>query len=721
MVNRVLRAFLLAFAALVLSAGPALADCAEAPPPNTPNDGSWGGMIDTRPYPFFDETPESVEDATGPNPFEDASSTTVYHEYGWGSWKVHNYDPPDQGVPYCADNRAVAGWVGKITNTLFNVLTAIGAFGVLVVRMVFNPVTMSVFDPIMRLFIDATGNRFFVPLFPIALAVTGAYIMWRAREGRVKDAGKDAGASLGIAVVALACVVYGMFVMPKIDNALTGALASVGETVVNPVDEDASKLPGGSYDGEPMSLPESIAANLVEAVVFPTWCSAQIGRGANPGATEKCDELFMASTLSRTEAAAINANPDLADEIIEAKAEEYADVAEDIEEADKLAYAYLSGERAADRIAPTLLGLFAMVLAGGMLAYTMSKFFLSLVIIRLTAAIFPLIAVAAQHPAYRWMAARAGDVAWAAVFNGLLFGTVSILWAAAGIGALLSPENGLPIIASMVLMLIGSIAILVVANRYKITPEFLTLNRAERRAQRQAKSARARERQERTPHWEQKPDLPQPGDAPPADPPRAAAMPRRTIAAPQTASVAGGAARGAAQAGVASAALGAVTGGTVTAGALAVGAARGGYQTHRQNKAAQEAHRTQVAAESQTLPYYPASSVRRGETQATRPMPEGNPSRARNLTKTAAVTAARTAVAAKAGRAPAAGGNATPLAAPAQHGGTNLPVEARARAARSATKPVEGVVIYHPAQPADTPAVVKPRTTTRPALNGAKP
>ena len=578
---------------LILTPAVAAADCEQIPVPAGPNAG-YAGQLDPVDTSMTIEDPEdySADELRGPDPFAADSETTIYAEYGWGAFKVNSYDPPDQGVPGCLDNK-MSSWVDdQQTNAWINLSTLAASLTVAAVRLVFAPSTLEFLNPILELLNEATGHRFFLILFPITVLFAALFMVHKVN----KNAEVGATASRGLFIVALAAgalasTFYVTTLASKVDSVVVGVISHAGSVVAKPFDPGS----GGTGEVGDVTLPDVVGANLSQHVLYESWCKAHFGR--NPDAADAyCADLFKAANYSRTEEAAIQSNPGFADDLRERHEDEYRAVAKKVKEDYPSAYVHLRGEASGDRTTQFAVAAICMLIATGIISYALLTVLYALQLVRIFIAVFPGLATVAVLPGRQSIVVASLDYVVNKIVVAILFTSVTLVWVAAGLGALNSPSS-VGTLLSLVLMLLGTYAMWKLVKHFQINPTVRDWKkRTSKRRGTDAPPAPVRPTTEPAAPS----SSPSPAPVPPPPLPGPSSAPATPVQAPSPrASYVKGASRGIAQ----GAAFAVLTGGTATAATVAVGAARGVAGTYMANRAARRDHPTH-------LPYYPAD-VRR--------------------------------------------------------------------------------------------------------------
>src|SRR5690606_26468178 len=131
----------------------------------------------------------SDEELAGPNPFDPDDNTTLYAEYGWGGYRVHNYDP-EQHAPTCATGPLSTSFVYMVANWSMTGIAVMGAIATFLVRVAFSPDTFSLIHPVLDFFTSELGMKVAFPLMVLGVVVTLVWAMFKSRHGEVVTAAK---------------------------------------------------------------------------------------------------------------------------------------------------------------------------------------------------------------------------------------------------------------------------------------------------------------------------------------------------------------------------------------------------------------------------------------------------------------------------------------------------------------------------------------------------
>ncbi|MGL5929242.1 MAG: hypothetical protein ACRCY8_09910 [Dermatophilaceae bacterium] len=364
----------------------------------------------------LDGGPASIKDG---DPFAPGSTVSIYEVHGYGPG-LHSY------VFQCDLGVDVTTPLSSLLYSLTKIMVAAVVF---LARVIFDPEFMALLTPVFDVATRAFGNGFFIPLIGIAVLGTAVWMATRSRRRVTENADAAAGV-LVVVMIAMAAILYPFTLGATVDKAMTAVVATAS---------DAINRTAGERD-----VADALGTTLTESLVYQTWVTANFGRGNSKAAREYGPALWNASTLTRAEEAAIAEDPSRAEAIFTRKKDSAEQIVEKVKDDYPSSYSYLAGEQGGARVGYTFLGWFAAVSSLLMLGYALYRVVWALVFVRLTVAVTPLVAIAAQHPRWRWMMLGLLNSAGGLLVSGAAFAVISVVLVGAGYAALLSVESGLP-------------------------------------------------------------------------------------------------------------------------------------------------------------------------------------------------------------------------------------------------------------------------------------
>lgn len=321
--------------------------CVTSPTPGNPTSGMAG---------WFTSRPESSKrDGVGGQ----------YSAYGVGGYGIDTYDIGCLGTLKHPD---LVAW-NTVASAQFSAAASIMGAA--------NGLRENAYDPgsmwgwsndYVKSATEAIYTYIFTPFGAIMLAVLGAFLIWRARQGEMSMALRLTAWAILVLVAATAVAKWPV---ASANGADTGAKA--GLTVVHSVlgpgrqDVPADKCalgPSACVDNRSVATRASDVA--VEAVLYRPWLRAVLGSADSETAKAYGPALYDATTMRWDEAERHAQNATLRKQLIDQKAATFRAVAEQIRANDPLAYEYLQGVHGADRAGA---GTVALISALGFAAF----------------------------------------------------------------------------------------------------------------------------------------------------------------------------------------------------------------------------------------------------------------------------------------------------------------------------------------------------------------
>ncbi|RKN42722.1 MFS transporter [Micromonospora endolithica] len=386
--------------------------CRNAPTPTTPDSGLAG---------WFASRPDSAKQS-GPKGF--------YSDYGYAGYSYSTYDV-DTG---CAT--AVLHPDYKFTNTVANgefmIATAIvGASNALRER-AWDPRSMWGWaDPLVDQATKAVYQKVFSVFGIVTLCVVGLYLLWRSRQSDMSNAMTTAGWALLVMVAVTALAAWPVKSANIADGTLVTTLGVVHDAV-GPASKDvppekcALPSPDACKDKRPPAVRASDTAT--ESMLYRNWLRGVLGSADSETAKKYGPALYDAKSLSWEESEKLRSNPATREATIKAKQQQWARVAQQIEQEDPEAYEYLQGVRDMDRVGAGFIAVLASVLFA-MFDLTASLLvLLGFLIFRWAVIAAPILGtVGLLRPASAGLR-RLGNAVVAAVFNIAIFGTGAAIY-----------------------------------------------------------------------------------------------------------------------------------------------------------------------------------------------------------------------------------------------------------------------------------------------------
>lgn len=398
-------------------------DCNEAPTPDMPGQG-LGAFFQKRPNPL-----PPHED-----PFAPGSTTTIYEQYGFAGLRWHTYDL-GCGPDAARNPDAVIGTA--ISNWMMNVPISMTAATASITEVAFEPTFLDVFDPVITRVSKALHDSLFVTWVPAVIALLGILILLRARRAALATTAAAVGWALMVVLVATAIFRWPISAGHFADDTITSTLGAV-----------VGDLNGAGGDTSPGV---AVASNLHESIFYTSWLAGTLGSTDSETAERYGPDLFKSQALTWRESEIVETDPDRGDEIIEAKKDQFEEIAGQIEDADPAAYEHLTGRRSDTRVGYAMLSGLGALLALPFLLVAALLLLGSFLIVRLAVMLFPAFATLGVFPAGRGAVLGIGRAVGAALINAVIFGvgasvTIRVL------GIILDPASDLPGWLAFVLM-----------------------------------------------------------------------------------------------------------------------------------------------------------------------------------------------------------------------------------------------------------------------------
>lgn len=404
------------------SAIPGIPDCKQAPTPDVPGQGIAG---------FFSNSPDQPP-ATA-DPFTPDAKTTIYQQYGYAGLRWSTYDlgcgPDTMRNPDAVIGTAFANWVVQPA-------LAVTALTGSVTEVAFNPTFLNVFDPVIEHVSTALHDNLFATWIPAVLALLGILLIWRANRASLATSAAAVGWALIVVILATALFRWPVAAGHAADLTVTRTLGTV-----------VQKLDGRDEQVDPGT---AVASNVVDTILYKGWLAGTLGSADSKTAKKYGPALFKAQALTWAEARLLETDPDAGKKLLEAKQDQWKDLAQRIKDEDPNAYEYLTGQRSDTRVGYAFLSLIATFLALPFLLVSALLLLGCFMIVRLAVMMFPAFATLGAFPHGRGLVTGLGRTVAAAVVNSIIFGigagvTVSVL------GLLMAP-SGAPAWLGLVLM-----------------------------------------------------------------------------------------------------------------------------------------------------------------------------------------------------------------------------------------------------------------------------
>ncbi|GAA2644304.1 hypothetical protein GCM10010399_92770 [Dactylosporangium fulvum] len=421
------------------AAGAQRAQCIKAPTPSSPDSGV-AGWLSTRP------------DA-------DLRSGVVgmYTRYGVGGYQLDLYDAS------CASGvtHPEATFENSLASIEFAIAAAVLGGANTLREHAYEPGSMWAWsDGFVK---DATQKAYdwvFSVFGVLTVAGGGLWLIWRSRLGRISEAFRVAGWALLIMVLATAVAKWPLTVAHGFDRAGTTGLAAM-HRVLGPGPDDvpadrcvfAATNPEACKDHRTVAVRASDSAT--EAILFTAWLRATLGSAESETAKKYGPALYDATTFTWAEAANMQAHPELRQQYVDAKGQQWLTIAEQIKTEDPEAYANLQGLRGTDRVGAGLVALLSAMVFAGFDSIASFMILLGFLMIRIVVIAFPILATwGVLQPASAGVR-RLANTTGQALINVVVYGASAGLYLTA-VGLVF--DSSLPGAAQIIVVLLAGVA-----------------------------------------------------------------------------------------------------------------------------------------------------------------------------------------------------------------------------------------------------------------------
>jgi hypothetical protein len=437
---------LAAFALILTPAADAVGpDCKEAPTAESPGTGIGGWFL--------------TEPPTAPVGESWQNDAPVFEHYGYAGYRWNTYDlgcgSDVAREPGGVIGTAMGNWVMQLPKIL------VGATN-FVVHYAFHPSFLSTFDPLVGQAMNALKTALFDKWAVLFVAFAGLVLLWKIRRMRIGSSLAVVGWALIVFMLAAVVFQYPLKAGQVADNTVTTVLGAINRGVNDtPIGKDPA---------------DEVAQNLTSAILFSQWKSGEFGEPNSATANKYARPLWESQTLTWADKKLIAADPDGAGkDLLEYKAKQFEETAEEIKEADPVAYEYLSGKRGEDRFGAAFMALFAAVAACPFLLVSCMLIIAAFLLVRLAVIFLPVVATIGVAYQFRGMVKGLLNVVAAAVINCIAFGAGAAVTIYA-IGVLLSPTNKLPIALRLIIVALLTLVMWVVLKPFRKLTQMVSPN-----------------------------------------------------------------------------------------------------------------------------------------------------------------------------------------------------------------------------------------------------
>ena len=300
------------------AADPLDAICEEVPAPVRP-DFQTAGLV-------MDKPDLATVPTVAPNPFTD-ENVPISSVYGW-AWRYTNYDL-GCGSDFIRDPSAVAST--NLANIAMAGLTTMNS-AVESVENMCRSASFDFFKPVVASVADTLDERILTVWLPLALLVVSIVLAFNAVRASYSETFRRL-------MVVVACVGLAVFAL----------VFPVRATTL--MDEGAKAVSSAAQAG----FSPRASDLITREAIYNTWLVGNFGSADSPTATEYGPRLMSALTYTWSDVKAIDADPDVQEDIDKAKAAEFKKIAAEVEEKDPAAYESFTG-KTDTRTAGTILG-----------------------------------------------------------------------------------------------------------------------------------------------------------------------------------------------------------------------------------------------------------------------------------------------------------------------------------------------------------------------------
>jgi hypothetical protein len=400
-------------------------DCKESPTPDQPGQGLAA---------FFGPEPDVLPPEE--DPFADDATTTVYEQYGFAGLRWNTYDlgcgPDAAREPDAVIGTSVGNWV-------MNLPVGLSALTASLTEVAFQPTFLQIFDPLLLRVSDVLHSRLFERWAPVVLAVVGLLLLVKARGMAMATSAGAVLWSLFVIMVAAALFRWPVEAGHIADDTVTGTLGGVVQGL------------NGQAGGDLADPATAVASSLQSSILYPAWLAGQLGSTDSATAAKYGPALFKATTLTWREARVVQDDPEAGRKIIDAKRDDFGDLADQVRKDDPAAYQFLTGQRSDTRVAYAILAALATALAVPFLLVSCLMLLGSFFVVRLAVMLFPAFATLGLFPAARGIVIGVGRTVGAAVVNAVIFGAGAALTVTV-LGVILDPASRIPAWLTLVLL-----------------------------------------------------------------------------------------------------------------------------------------------------------------------------------------------------------------------------------------------------------------------------
>ena len=384
--------------------------CVKAPIPSAPDSGMAGWF------------------ATRPAIYDQPGIKGQYSTWGYAGYDYTTYDigcvPTLMHPDYKFENTTANGE--------FLVATSIiGAANALRDR-AWNPASMWKWaDPLVEKATRAVYDKVFTVFGAVTLVIVGMYLLWRAKQSDMSGAVTTAGWAILVMVAVTAIAAWPTWSANAADHTLMTSLDVVHNAIGTPTqdippDQCRNLDPAACKDNRDPALRASDTA--VEGMLYRNWLRGELGSDTSDTAKKYGPVLYDAKSFTWGEIQDIRKDPSQRDAIINAKADRWERVAEQIKTEDPEAYEYLTGVRGMERIGAGFTAILSAIFFGLFDVTASVLVLLGFLIFRWAVVAAPILGtLGLLRPASAGIR-RLTNVVIAAIFNIVIFGTGAAIY-----------------------------------------------------------------------------------------------------------------------------------------------------------------------------------------------------------------------------------------------------------------------------------------------------
>ena len=383
--------------------------CVKAPTPSAPDSGTAGWF------------------ASRPDAYDKPGVKGQYTTWGYAGYDYTTYDigcvPTVMHPDYKFEN--------TVANGEFLIATSVvGAANALRDR-AWNPASMWKWaDPLVETATKAVYQKVFTVFGAVTLVVIGLYLLWRARQSDMSGAVTTAGWAILVMVAVTAIAAWPTWSANAADKTLVSSLGVVHDAVgPPPQDIPAGQCVFDAADCKDNRDPALRASDTaVEGMLYRNWLRGELGSADSPTAQKYGLVLYDAKSFTWGEIQDLRKDPSQRQAIIDAKADRWERVAEQIKAEDPEAYEYLTGVRGMERIGAGFTAILSAIFFSLFDLTASILVLLGFLIFRWAVVAAPILGtVGMLRPASAGLR-RLTNIVIAAIFNIVIFGTGAAIY-----------------------------------------------------------------------------------------------------------------------------------------------------------------------------------------------------------------------------------------------------------------------------------------------------